>query len=517
MFKKLAIVLCIVSLGMMGLFGATISQPAFASVAASKTYGNITLTGGSQTGQFNDIWDLTAGDIAISFIYDGNGLIDDYGGNTAHAWSELGIREYGAANFNPNNRGIWLATDYDWTANTFDPDPSGKPIQDLDDKLILQKASGHGEADYNLPSSPPAPGNNHRFWFDRDGVDQWQAKSPLAVDGGTYNTNGRYLILLKLHATSNNAATAYLSINNLDQGFETNGNWDNIELTPAGMTWAGDMKHLQLFYGIYGYGPDGVTHVSKFENILVNGYIRYDSVTANLITSAGVGISGIGVEYYDNGAWLPFGVTDGNGSCARDLLPDTARKLRVTYNGKTAELTQNTMVNPNFVFQTKKIAFWHKPAEGETGQLPSFKLYVKSSGAGQYMEFGWVSGKKYLELFSGSYDIKYEWTPIASKPIKKFEFTRDITNLNEIYVQNVKFSLTNVQVKKNNTNVVLSCNPIVFKDKEDADLPANWTNLRYNTQQMLPRPVIFKVTLLGVTKTFEVDPYATPLPIVLNW
>lgn len=515
--RKSIVVLCVVSLIGVCLLGAAINQHAFASIAASKSYGNITLTGGFQAGQFNDIWDLTAGDLTIVSVYDGNGLVDDYGGDTAHAWSELGIHEYGAANFNPNNRGIWLATDYEWTANTFDPDPAGKPIQDLDDKFILQKVSGHGEADYNLPSSPPAPGNNHRVWFDRDGVDQWQAQSPLAVDGGTYNTNGKYLISLKLHATSNNTATAYLSINNLDQGFETNGNWNNMELSPAGMTWAGDMKHLQLFYGIYGYGPDGVTHVSKFENISVNGYIRYDPVTARVINSAGTGISGISVEYYDSGNWLPFGNTDGTGLCSRDLLPDTARKLRVTYNGKTVELTQNTMVNPDFVFQTKKIAFWHKPAEGETGQLSSFKLYVKSNGAGQYMEFGWVSGKKYLELFSGSYDIKYEWTPIASKPIKRFEFTKDIANLNEIYVQNVKFSLTNVQVKKNNNNVVMSCNPIVFKDKADADLPANWTNLRYNTQQMLPRPVIFKVTLLGITKTFEVDPYTTPLPVILNW
>ena len=30
--------------------------------------------------------------------------------------------------------GVWLATDYDWTANTFNPDPPGAPRLDLDDK-----------------------------------------------------------------------------------------------------------------------------------------------------------------------------------------------------------------------------------------------------------------------------------------------------------------------------------------------------------------------------------------------
>lgn len=38
---------------------------------------------------------------------------------------------------------------------------------DLDDKLILQKAGGHGEGDYNLPSTPPNPNANHRVWWDR--------------------------------------------------------------------------------------------------------------------------------------------------------------------------------------------------------------------------------------------------------------------------------------------------------------------------------------------------------------
>jgi len=155
--------------------------------------------------------------------------------------------------------GVWLATDYDGTVNTFDPDPVGFPTLDLDDKLILQRQGGYGEGDYNLPSVPIAPGNNHRFWWDRDGVDPWQ-------NPATANTGGIYQIIIKLHATGATTGTAYMNIRGLDQGFETDGNWNTIELTPAGMTFTGDMKHLQVFYGIYGYGA---THTAKFQNIQV--------------------------------------------------------------------------------------------------------------------------------------------------------------------------------------------------------------------------------------------------------
>lgn len=155
--------------------------------------------------------------------------------------------------------GVWLATDYDWTTNTFDPDPVEAPTLDLDDKLILQRVGGHGEGDYNLPSAPPAPGNNHRVWWDRDGVDPYQ-------NAATANTGGIYEIVIKLHATSDTTATAYMNIRGLDQGFETDGNWNTIELTPAGMTWTGDMHHLLVFYGLYGYGA---THTAEFSDITV--------------------------------------------------------------------------------------------------------------------------------------------------------------------------------------------------------------------------------------------------------
>jgi hypothetical protein len=235
-----------------------------ASESTIVNYGDVTLTGGSQSGHFLDWWDLTASEVEISFTYDANGLVDDYGGS-AHAWAELGVRSPCYGDFNPTwmaeGAGVWLSTDYDWAAYTFDPDPVGAPTLDLDDKLILQKAGGMGEGAYNLPSTPPNPGANHRVWWDRDGVDPWQ-------NDETANTEGIYNIVITLEATSATSGKAYMKINDLDQGFETDGNWNTIELTPAGMTFTGDMKHLQVFYGLYGYGA---THSVEFRDITIDG------------------------------------------------------------------------------------------------------------------------------------------------------------------------------------------------------------------------------------------------------
>ena len=250
----------------------TTGQSGISRSGSTVNYGDITLTGGFQAEHFSEVWDLTACDMIISFTYNANGLVDDFGGD-AHAWAELGVRQICYGDFNPTwqveGAGVWLATDYDWTANTFDPDPSGSPTQDLDDKLILQKAGGHGEGDYNLPSTPPNPWANHAVWFDRDGVDQWQAQMWGAIDGVTYNTGGTYDVVITLHADNDTSGTAYMTVNGRSQGFYVP-NWHSgaADLMPTGMTFTGDMTKMQVFYGLYGYGA---THNISFNDITVTG------------------------------------------------------------------------------------------------------------------------------------------------------------------------------------------------------------------------------------------------------
>lgn len=246
--------------------------PVLSSGSTTK-YGDVTLSGGLQAGHFPEWWDLTAGDLVLSFTYDANGLVDDFGGD-AHAWAEFGVRSACYSDFNPTwmaeGSGVWLSTDYDWTANTFDPDSPGSPWKDLDDKLILQKGGNLAEKYYNLPSPPPDPWANHAIWFDRDGVDAWQAQIWGAIDGVTYNTGARYDVVLTLHAASDTTGKAYMTVNGEPQGFYAP-NWHPgpADLMPAGITFTGDMQHLQVFYGLDGYGA---THTVSFEGITVEGY-----------------------------------------------------------------------------------------------------------------------------------------------------------------------------------------------------------------------------------------------------
>jgi hypothetical protein len=167
--------------------------------------------------------------------------------------------------------GVWLSTDFEYVADTFDPDtapnacwplvleepyPEGYPsCLDLDDKLILQRRGGEGEASYNLPSTPANPWANFAVWWDRDGVDPWQ-------NDATANTGGIYDVVITLHATSDTTGEAYMTINGLAQELDT----FTPTGTPAGMTFTGDMQHLVVFYGLYGYGA---THTVEFRNITV--------------------------------------------------------------------------------------------------------------------------------------------------------------------------------------------------------------------------------------------------------
>jgi hypothetical protein len=253
-------------------------------------YGDITLSGGFQAGHFIHVWDLTANDLVISFTVDLTGMVDDYGGG-AHAWAELGVRDTTTTiDFNPGEwitggKGVWLATDYDWIAYTFDPDPPGSPTLDIDDKLILQRGGGADERYYDLPSAPPDPWTNYGIWFDRDGVDPWQATYWGCIDGGTYNTGGTYEVVITLHATSDTSGTAYMTVNGVSQGFWVTG-WKNAqpEIYPAGMTFTGDMKHMQVFYGLYGYGA---VHTVVFEDITVSGVLRWEALLEDLKAEIG--------------------------------------------------------------------------------------------------------------------------------------------------------------------------------------------------------------------------------------
>lgn len=356
------------------VFGA---MPGLASEEVTKNYGDVTLGGGFESGNFPQVWDLKQCDLVLSFTYDANGLVDDPGAHDAagHAWAELGVRQVGYSNFNPTwnveGAGVWLATDYDWTATTFDPDPDGSPTLDLDDKLILQKAGSIGEGDYNLPSVPPEPEANYGIWFDRDGVESSQAEMWGAIDGGTYNTGGTYDVVITLHATNSTSGTAYMTINGVKQGFyDPNWHCGQPDLYPAGMTFTGDMTQMQVFYGLCGYGA---THSVVFKDITVTGCLYWTEVNINIkpgsdansinLKSKGVvSVAVLTTEDFDASTVLPqtvrfagaepvgWTMEDVDGNDNLDMLFNfKTQDLNLDENSTEATLTGETpkLVNPD--------------------------------------------------------------------------------------------------------------------------------------------------------------------------
>jgi hypothetical protein len=90
---------------LMALVLSAMPVSAAGPMAGMKTYGNVTLTGGYQAGHFSDAWDLTKGDIEISFTYDATGMAyNSVQGVSSRA--ELGVRSPKSGDFSPTDRWV---------------------------------------------------------------------------------------------------------------------------------------------------------------------------------------------------------------------------------------------------------------------------------------------------------------------------------------------------------------------------------------------------------------------------
>jgi hypothetical protein len=291
----------------------------------------------------------------------------------------------------------------------------------MDDKMILQKGGGLDEGSYNLPGVPPAKGNNHRVWFDRDGVDKWQANPaiwPLSVDGGTYNTNGRYDVVITMHADSATSGTAYMTINGLDQGFEVDGNWKTMELTPAGMTFTGDMRQMQVFYGLFGYGAD---HGVTFENITATGVlvpqIAWEN-PADIVYGTPLSDAQLNATASAGGSEVPGTFT--YTPAAGEVLSAGSQTLHVdfepddltSYTGASKDVTINVTQNAASVTPDPKSKIYGEADPELTGMLEGFleadgvtASYSREAGeaAGTYV----ISAALSPEAVLANYDITY--------------------------------------------------------------------------------------------------------------
>jgi len=213
-------------------------------------YNNVTIYNWGK-GNAPDIWDLTAGDLTLSYTLNLSEI-------TTPGWAivEVGLREVGAPNLDPNDQGGWMQSNYN--------NGSSNPLNINNNDMHLLSKHGWLYQNYDAqdPSTLITPywsGNNYGFWFDRDGVDQWQAEMWGMAD--TYNTAGVYEIVLEYHAIDANTGTIFATINGVQQGLYIGG-WKNAqpEFYPAGRSFTGDMTQMQVFWGRGGGG--GAVNIS---------------------------------------------------------------------------------------------------------------------------------------------------------------------------------------------------------------------------------------------------------------
>jgi PKD repeat protein len=270
----------------------------------TKHYGDLTLNAPYEVTHWGDVWDLTEGDLTLSYTIDMTGLNQPGEWDTFQPWqtwyTEVGLRGEGAPDFNPGpfdeyqgKCGGWMVSDSDTWADgdgyTEKGNPEPDSIQDLDDKHILQASGGRGEGDYdvlgedwNTVLAPLGSGDNHGIWFDRDGVGEFQADlwgnlgpgGEGSGDGLRYNTDGIYDIVITYHAINEGLGVMFATVNGYQQGFYTEWRNDEPQLYPAGLSFQGDMKHMQVFAGIWSpSAPEGHDYgYSELSDITVTGY-----------------------------------------------------------------------------------------------------------------------------------------------------------------------------------------------------------------------------------------------------
>jgi len=263
MKKRLFLALAVVLV--LGVLPVSASEPMVTS-----DYDNVTLSNWGN-GNFAELWDLTQCDLTLAYTIDMSEIA-----TAGWAVTEVGLRQVGAPNIDPNLQGGWMQSNY--IKATSNPDTLSN-----NDMHLLSK---HGwlyqtydASDPNTLINPPYwSGANYGFWFDRDGVDPWQAALWGMVNGQTYNTGGVYNIVVTYHAIQSDTGTMFATINGVQQGLYVGG-WKDAqpEFYPAGKSFTGNMAQMQAFYGRGGGG--GTVTLS---DITVTGCPYWTDVTIDI-------------------------------------------------------------------------------------------------------------------------------------------------------------------------------------------------------------------------------------------
>jgi PKD repeat protein len=150
---------------------------------------------------------------------------------------------------------------------------------------------------------------------------------------------------------------------------------------------------------------DGSTSTVS-QNVTVEHVTTPGLVTVKLLNSTNGGVQG-GEVYYADGSWIYLGTTDLEGVVSMQFPEDTGDlTVRMTYGGKSVQVTQNVQTEPEFTFQTidttvELISSTNSSLEGG---------YVEYA-AGSWYAIGTTGpdGKVQVELLPGQYDFRISY------------------------------------------------------------------------------------------------------------
>lgn len=270
----------------------------FASEAVAQlqtiNYNNLTLNPSFQSTNWDHQWDLTKADLTLSYKIDMSNITQPAAWATSY--TEVGIRQNGSGNFNPGPWNTYQGGTGGWMTSLVGDLTPNPTTQSLHDKHNLSASGGRGEVDYdatdpNTIVGPSGTTTNYGIWFDRDGVDQWQAGNWGSSNGDTYNTNGVYDMVINYHAINAGLGTMFATVNGIQTGFWTAG-WKNSqpEFYPAGLSFKGDMTDMQVFAGLW--APDNSYGSVHLNDITVQGYVIPEPSTMLLFA---LGFLGFGI------------------------------------------------------------------------------------------------------------------------------------------------------------------------------------------------------------------------------
>jgi hypothetical protein len=261
----------------------------------TKDYGDYTLP--NNAGYQFGTWNLNKGDAIVSYTLDLSEAPNvAYTGNYGQS-GQVGLFWDGGSDV-AGALMIGYLSDGDNSGTEFPDYPDNDSSLDLDDKFNLQRFPNPGswsETQYDVTFDPitayPGPigsHDNYGIWFDRDGVDPYQAVRWGAVDGGTYNTGGVYKVQLTFHQL--NATTGVvqpllfpdLPNDDAPGGYGVPTGFNRLsgggyEYFPAGISFATDETKMSAMRVLVQGSPGNGTIVIR--DLKVNGYPSAPPVT----------------------------------------------------------------------------------------------------------------------------------------------------------------------------------------------------------------------------------------------